>query len=207
MARLTLANPWATSAALRGVGAWEYLVRREGRKARCAAALAMGLAGSIAPFVIAEEPESAIKAAYLTKFAPFVVWPATAYANAKAPLVICVQGADPFGGELDRLSAGKRMGPHPIIVRRIETLAPDSGCHIAYVAGSPAQPAAAALKAVAQAPVLTVTDEEIPGGGKGIVRLFLSNGRVRFAIDPHMASRAGLTISSKLRALAMEPGR
>jgi YfiR/HmsC-like len=166
----------------------------------------MSLAGSIAS-AMAEAPESAIKAAYLTKFAPFVVWPATAYPSAKAPLVICVQCADPFGGELDRLSAGKSMGPHPIIVRRIETLAPDSGCHIAYVAGSPAQPAAAALKAVAQAPVLTVTDEESPGGGKGIVRLFLSNGRVRFAIDPGMASRAGLTISSKLRALAMEPGR
>lgn len=182
-------------------------MRVEGRKARCATALAMSLAGWIAPSVIAEAPESAVKAAYLTKFAPFVVWPATAYSNANAPLVICVQGADPFGGELERLSAGKRLGSHPIIVRRVETLEPDSGCHIAYVAGSPAQPASAALKAVAQAPVLTVTDEESPGGGKGIVRLFLSNGRVRFAIDPDMASRAGLTISSKLRALAMEPGR
>ena len=39
-----------------------------------------------------------VKAAYLAKFAPFVVWPQTAFANPSAPLVLCVQGDDPFGG-------------------------------------------------------------------------------------------------------------
>jgi hypothetical protein len=169
---------------------------------RRASALAVGLGGLAASLVWADPPESAVEAAYLAKFAPFVVWPSGAYGAPDAPLVICVQGFDPFGEVLDRLSTGRRLGSHPIIVRRIETLDPDSGCHIAYVGGSPAQPAAAAIKAVAQAPVLTVTDDESRGGGKGIVRLFLSHGRVRFAIDVEMAKRAGLTISSKLRALA-----
>jgi len=91
------------------------------------------------------------------------------------------------------------------VVRRIDALSADGGCQIAYVGGSPSQPAAAALKAVAQAPVLTVTDEESRGGGKGIVQLFWTSGRVRFTIDADMAARAGLRISSRLMALGAGP--
>jgi hypothetical protein len=175
-------------------------VGRTGRSARWGAALAICLASAIA---IAEpSSESAREAAYLIKFAPFVGWPLTAYANAEAPLVICVQGADPFGAALDRVVKGQHVGRHPIIVARIDTLGADSGCHIAYVGGSPAQTSSAALKAVGASPVLTVTDAESRGGGKGIVHLFLSHGRMRFSIDSARAQAAGLSISSKLLSLS-----
>ena len=177
-------------------------MRIEGRAERWGTALAIALAGGLARADPPASPPAAIEAAYLTRFAPFVRWPAQVLGPADAPLVICVQGADPFGESLDRASAGQRMGSHPIVVRRIEALGADSGCQIAYVGGSPAQPTAAALKAVAQAPVLTVTDEE-SRGGRGIVQLFWMKGRVRFAIDADMAARAGLTISSKMMALGM----
>ena len=180
-------------------------MRIEGRVVRWgAAALAVTLAGAVAHAQPATALPAATEAAYLAKFAPFVAWPAKTLGAVDSPLVICVQGADPFGDALDRASAGQRMGSHPIVVRRIEALDPDSGCQIAYIGGSSAQPAAAALKAVAQAPVLTVTDED-SRGGKGIVQLFWMNGRMRFAIDPDMAARAGLSISSKLMALGAGP--
>jgi len=182
-------------------------VRFEGRTKRCGAALAIALAGGLtrAQAPTPATAPTAIEAAYLPKFAPFVVWPAQAWVAPDAPLVICVQGADPFADALDRASAGQRMGSHPIVVRRIDALSADGGCQIAYVGGSPSQPAAAALKAVAQAPVLTVTDEESRGGGKGIVQLFWTSGRVRFTIDADMAARAGLRISSRLMALGAGP--
>ena len=182
-------------------------MRFEGRTKRCGAALAIALAGGLtrAQAPTPATAPTAIEAAYLPKFAPFVVWPAQAWVVPDAPLVICVQGADPFADALDRASAGQRMGSHPIVVRRIDALSADSGCQIAYVGGSPSQPAAAALKAVAQAPVLTVTDEESRGGGKGIVQLFWTSGRVRFTIDADMAARAGLRISSRLMALGAGP--
>lgn len=187
-------------------------MRSEGRLQRWGAALAIAFAGGLAraepsattPPATPPVP-TVVEAAYLPKFAPFVVWPPQALGAADAPLVICVQGADPFGDALDRASAGQRLGSHPIVVRRIEALDADSGCQIAYVGGSAAQPAAAALKAVAQAPVLTVTDEGSRGGGKGIVQLFWMNGRVRFAIDGDMAAKAGLAISSQLMALGTGP--
>jgi hypothetical protein len=170
-----------------------------------AAALAFGMAGGLAS---AESPplERAVKAAYLAKFAPFVVWPEAAFAAPNAPLVLCVQGDDPFDGMLDRLTAGESVGAHPVIVRRMPRLDPDSRCQIAYLAGSSAQSPAAALKAVEGQPVLTVTDAEA-GGEKGIVHLVLVGGRVRFMIDAGKAGQAQLGISSKLLALAVEVKR
>jgi YfiR/HmsC-like len=168
-------------------------------------ALAACLAG---PAATAAGPslELAVKAAYLAKFAPFVVWPEGAFAAPNAPLVLCVQGDDPFDGMLDRLTAGESVGPHPVVVRRLPRLDPASGCQIAYLAGSSAQSPAAALKAVEGQPVLTVTDAEA-GGGQGIVHLVLVGGRVRFMIDAEKAGQSQLGISSKLLALAVEVKR
>jgi hypothetical protein len=173
---------------------------------RWAAALIGCLAGEVAAAAPPPPLELAVKAAYLAKFAPFVVWPQSAFSTPSAPLVLCVQGDDPFDGMLDRLTAGQSVGPHTVIVRRLPRLDPDSGCQIAYLAGSSAQSPAAALKAVEGQPVLTVTDAE-SGGGKGIVNLVLVGGRVRFTIDAEKAGQSQLGISSKLLALAVEVKR
>ena len=154
------------------------------------------------------QPEvAAVKAAYLARLAPFVYWPTSLFAQPNDPLVLCVQGDDPFGGRLDQLTAGEGVGSHPIIVRRLPRLDADSGCQIAYLGGSPAQSQAAALKALDGKPVLTVTDGDAEGGGKGIVHFVLISGRVRFEIDAGRADQSGLAISSKLLALASDVKR
>ena len=165
----------------------------------------------VARTAVAANPplELEVKAAYLAKFAPFVVWPQTAFASPSAPLVLCVQGDDPFGGLLDRLIQGQSVGAHPVVVRRMARLASDSGCQIAYLAGSAAQSQAEALRVVSGQPVLTVTDADgdSDSNGKGIVRLILIDGRVRFMIDAGRAGQSGLAISSKLLALAADVKR
>lgn len=172
-----------------------------------AAAFALCLTGQLASAAAPANPEVvAVKAAYLAKFAPFVVWPEAAFAAPNAPLVLCVQGDDPFGAALDKLTAGQSVGAHPVIVRRMARLDPDSRCQIVYLAGSSAQSPAAALKVVEGQPVLTVTDAEA-GAEKGIVHLVLIDGRVRFMIDAAKAGQCQLGISSKLLALAVEVKR
>ncbi len=188
-----------TATPLRKRSVWRALRRS------LASALALCLAGTHATAAPSAQ-EVAVKAAYLAKFAPFVVWPEAAFAASNAPLVLCVQGDDPFGGALDRLTAGQSVGAHPVIVRRMPRLDPDSGCQIAYLAGSSVQSPAAALKVVEGQPVLTVTDAEA-GGEKGIVHLVLIDGRVRFMIDAGKAGQSQLGISSKLLALAVEVKR
>ena len=150
--------------------------------------------------------EYAVKATYLYKLAPFVAWPAESLGDSGQPLSICIQGADPFGALLDRGVAGQRVGARQISVRRMARIDSHSGCQIAYVAGSPVQTVAQALDAVQQSPVLTVTDDA-RSPTRGIFHLVLEGGKVRFSIDAARAEMSGLTISSKLLALALEVRR
>ena len=156
----------------------------------------------------ADEPLAlAVKATYLYKLAPFVTWPAAAWADPAAPLVICIQGRDPFGAVIDRAVAGQRLGGRPVIVRRLPHVDTASGCHIVYIGGSDAQPESTALRDIGKAPVLTVTDEDRGPGASGDVHLVLMDGRVRFLIDNGQAQQQGLAISSKLLALALKVRR
>ncbi|HEX4198489.1 MAG TPA: YfiR family protein [Caulobacteraceae bacterium] len=140
-----------------------------------------------------------IKAAYLYKFAPFVVWPGPPPA-ADAPFAVCVVGADPFGSVLDRAVAGQKVGARPIIVRRLAAAARDMPCQIAFLAGGRGQGVKDELAALHGAPVLTVTDG---GAAAGVVDFAIAQGRVRFRIDDETAAEDGLTISSKLLSLAV----
>jgi hypothetical protein len=144
--------------------------------------------------------ELAVKATYLYKFAPFVEWPAAAFATPSSDFNLCVVGDDPFGDVLDRAVTGQRAGEHPIVVRRLARAAP--GCHILYAASSSAQPMRDILQAVRGTAVLTVTDQA-QDGAKGIVNLIVQENKVRFEIDDRAASENGLVISSKLLSLAV----
>jgi hypothetical protein len=103
---------------------------------------------------------------------------------------------------LDQAIAGQRIGMRPIAIRRHQTAARDSGCHIMFLAGSPAQSIAEAIAAVRGTPVLTVTDAMANGGARGIIEFVIENNRVRFNIDDQAAAANGLVISSQLLNLA-----
>lgn len=178
------------------------------------------LVGALAASFIAPGPASArasleypVKAAYLSKFAPFAEWPAGAFGQPGSPFAVCVVGDDPFGSAIDNAVAGQFLGQRPIVVRRLARLERGSACHVAYVAGSRAQSVAESLAAVRGAGVLTVTDSSRPGGVRGIVHFVIKDNRVRFHIDDQAAAQNGIAISSKLLSLALsvksrrEPGR
>lgn len=163
-----------------------------------AAALAAGTGAGAAR---AQPLETAVKAAFLPKFAPYVAWPASATPAPGAPYMLCVVGRDPFGALVDEAVAGERIGPSPIMVRRLDRVDRGAGCHLAFLGGSGSQPVAAALDGLEGAPVLTVTDARI-AKRRGMVHFELRGGRVRFHIDDAAAARSGLGLSSKLLALA-----
>lgn len=144
---------------------------------------------------------SEVKAAYLLKFGAFVDWPQEANA-ANAPIVLCIVGRDGVSTVIGRQAAGAQVGARPVTLRRLETLSAESGCHIAYLAGSHDQPVADALHAVASTPVLTITDSD-HGEARGMIHFAMQQSRVRFHIDSGAAARSGLSLSSKLLALAL----
>lgn len=146
--------------------------------------------------------EAAIKANYLYKFTPFVTWPPTAFASATSPFNLCILGIDPFGEALDAAARNQQVSGHPVVVRRLAKPEGLLACHLIYTGAGRGQGPADILQPVARRPVLTVT-EDAPGAPPGIIRFVLLQGRVRFMVDAPAAQSAGLTISSKLLALAV----
>jgi len=165
-----------------------------------AAAAAAQLA--LAPAARAEVSETTVKAAFLPRFARYVTWPPAAMPKGSEPFVLCVIGGDPFGAMLDQAARSQSVDGRRIVVRRLDSAAGAEGCHIAFVDGSRSQPTGQLLAALARKPVLTVTDAG-NGGQRGLIHFTVASGRVRFFIDQAGAAQRGLTISSRLLALAL----
>jgi hypothetical protein len=150
--------------------------------------------------------EYPVKAAFLYKFGSFVEWPADAFSDPRAPLQLCVVGRDPFGQILDGVVQGQTVGGRPIKVRRLSAVSAASGCHIAYLGGSPDQSVSAAAKALSGAPVLTIA-EGSSGGERAAIEFVVKANRVRFRVDMRPTAASRLSISSKLLNLAVEVAR
>ena len=148
---------------------------------------------------LAEPTDTAVKAAFLPRFARYVTWPAAAVPKGSDPFVLCEIGGDPFGAMLDDAARSQIIDGRRIVVRRLESAAEADGCQIAYVVGGRESQIIAALGGK---PVLTVTDSA-NGSQRGIIHFTIAGGRVRFYIDQAAASQRGIQISSRLLALAV----
>ena len=150
--------------------------------------------------------EYAVKANYLVRFTAFVEWPPAALGPRSAPVDICVLGEAPFGGSLEQSAVGQAVNGRPVRVRHLDRIEARSGCHVAYIGRGSEQSTSEALRALADAPVLTVTDAR-RDGERGVIHFVVSDNRVRFHVDEARASRSHLSISSRLLSLALSVRR
>lgn len=148
---------------------------------------------------VAQPTDTAIKAQFLPRFARYVTWPGAAMPKGADPFVLCVIGDDPFGGQLDDAARSQLVDGRRIVVRRMDSAAGADACQIAFVDGARTT---SLLSAIGRKPVLTVTDAS-EGDPRGIIHFVVSGGRVRFFIDEAAATQRGLSISSRLLALAL----
>lgn len=143
--------------------------------------------------------EYSVKANYLVRFAAFVEWPDTAFSRPQSPVVICVAGRDPFGATLDNAARAQTAFGRTLTVRRPASADAVSGCHILYVGRG----AVSLIPQATQRPgLLLVTDSATPSD-RGMIHFVVADARVRFHIDQRMATRSGLSISSRLLNLAL----
>ena len=144
--------------------------------------------------------ESAIKAAFLYKFADFVEWPPRTFLSPDQPLVIGVSGDEEVAADLEQLVAA-RSDVRPVAVRRLQEAAPASGVHVLFL-GSRREPRLHEAIDAVKGPVLIVTEQ--PGALQlGSVLNFSSDaGRIRFSASLTAAESHGLKLSSRLLAVA-----
>lgn len=143
-------------------------------------------------------PEHELKAALTYKLAKFVTWPAER--ELKSTFELCVLGAHPFGSALDGIEK-LTIKDRPIVVRAIEALDP-AACDLLFIAESESESLPELLAALADAPVLTVSDMERFAKRGGIVELQSRDNRIGFEINVAAYRRAGLVVSSQLLQLA-----
>jgi hypothetical protein len=166
------------------------------------AALLLALALVAPGAAVAQPSEGAVKAAFLPRFARYVTWPVSAIPAGSEPFVLCLIGGDPFGSAIDDAARSQSIDGRRIVVRRLSSTSGAGGCQIAFVTGTRGQPVGQILAGLAGKPILTVTDSS-NGGQRGMIHFTMVNDRVRFFIDEAQAAQRGLSISSRLLALAV----
>lgn len=161
--------------------------------------LAWALLMLLPAVALAQPTDTAVKAAFLPRFARYVTWPSAAMPRGSDPFVLCLIGSDPFGPMLDEAARSQSIDGRRIVVRRKDSVAGAETCQIAYVGGGRS---GQLLAEIGAKPVLTVTDAE-NGGHRGVIHFVIAGGRVRFFIDQAAATQRGLQVSSRLLALAL----
>lgn len=143
-----------------------------------------------------------VKAAFLYNFVKFTEWPASAFRDEKAPIVLGIYGQDPFGPELDRMLEEKTAYGRPFEVRRLRLPRDAASCHVVFIANAVADSLPAVALAIGERSVLTVG--ESPGFALrgGHINFVVENNRVLFEINVEQSMSSSLKISSQLLRLA-----
>ena len=155
----------------------------------------------LAPASPAQTTEYAVKAAYLFNFINFTEWPASAFEGPSDPFQICLVGGDPFGAVIDDAMRGEAVLGHPLAVRRVRVAGPLDGCHLVFIPASVANPGAV-LRALGNAPVLTVGESEAFWRAGGMLRFDMQETHVRFDANGKAAEDKGLRLSARLMQVA-----
>jgi hypothetical protein len=165
-------------------------------------ALAWALVAAVPAQTLNGPRESAVKAAFLIKFASFVDWPSSALPRPGEPLVIGVLGDDGLFADLEQLAQGQTVNGRPVHALRLRDLpAPDERVQILYIAAATEARLRDLVPRVA-GPVLVVTQSEGALALGAALNFVLRRGRLRFEASPHAAAAHGLKLSSRLLAVA-----
>jgi hypothetical protein len=154
-------------------------------------------------------PEYQIKAYFLLNFAQFVEWPAKAFRDKQAPLLIGVLGEDPFGSQLDDAVRGGKIGLRPLLVRRFSRVDEIAECHILFISASESGQLENILTRLKGRNLLTVGDTDAFNRLGGMVRFVTEDNKIRLRINVKAARASELVISSKLirPAMIFNPGK
>ncbi|MDH5639743.1 MAG: YfiR family protein [Nitrospira sp.] len=151
--------------------------------------------------------ESVLKAAFLYHFAKFVEWPEEALPRESDPFTICVIGEPRMAEAASQFVKDKQIHGRTVVARAATSVTDIEGCHLLFVDATVRQMEKLRAISDSTSPVLTVGESDRFLSHGGMIKLFVEDGKLRFAISPQAAERAQLKISSKLLALGKITGR
>ncbi|HWL61551.1 MAG TPA: YfiR family protein [Steroidobacteraceae bacterium] len=160
--------------------------------------MAMLVAGGAQGRAAEAYPDTAVKAAFLLRFAEYVEWPAAP----PEEFVIAVLDTTGMAAQL-REFATRQLHGRPVRVRAVNSFAAARGAQILYV-GSSGREELRSLSRTGSPPGMLIVSDVRQGLAHGSTINFLdADGRVRFEASLESASRAGLKISAELLSVAV----
>lgn len=146
--------------------------------------------------------ERKVKAAFLYKFLGYTEFPASAFADPAAPVVIGVVEADELAAELARIVAGRTVQARPIAVKQFKEHEAPAGVHLLFIGGTDGTRLRSVLKAAQPAPMLVVTEAEHGLRQGSVINFKIVDERVRFDISLEAADKNSVKLSSRLLTVA-----
>lgn len=149
----------------------------------------------------ARQLERSVKAAFLYKFLSYTEFPASAFADAAAPVVIGVVGADALAAELSRIVTGRTVGTRPIAVRTLKEGESPDGVHLLFL-GAASTASTGKLMKAAQQPMLVVTEADNGLAYGSMINFRIIDQRVRFDVSLEAVDKHNIKLSSRLLTVA-----
>lgn len=145
--------------------------------------------------------ERSVKAAYLYKFLGYTDFPASAFSDASAPIVIGVLGSDDMAAELQRTVSGRTVNGRPLTVRSVHE-GEGAAVHLLFVAGSDCGRVARALRQAPAGPILSVSECDNGLAAGSTINFKVIEQHVRFDVALDAAEKSNIKLSSRLLSVA-----
>jgi hypothetical protein len=148
----------------------------------------------------ASAPADQVKAAFVLNFAKFATWPEPTGGSAP-PLSVCAVKPSPVGEAL-AAEEGRRVAGRELRVDFVRLPGRLAGCRLLYVPRMEDLRLRRTLAALAELPVLTVSDQPGFVDAGGMIGLVQVEARLRFEVNLNAVAAAGLRLDPKLLRLA-----
>ncbi len=178
-----------------------------------AAAIVAAATTSLAASEVDRRKAATVKAAYVLNFLRYAQWPATAFENPVAPIVVTQVGDCEVGSVLpDVIGRAEPIDGHPLALRRV--VAPDAApdrdaflrsiedSHLVFVCPCADEGVRAIVEHVRGREVLTVGDAPDFAERGGMIGFVLQRDRIVFEANPQAIHASTVTISAKVLKLA-----
>ena len=142
-----------------------------------------------------------VKVAYLVNFARYIRWPASAFADSSAPIIIALEDSHPLAKSLNNITAARTADGRDIVFQTFSSMPDLRQIHILYV-GDDSRIFREINKLNIVNPILTVGDAATFIESGGIIRLAEEDDRIIFYVSRDMAENVGLNIHYKVLEMA-----
>src|SRR6266481_5133656 len=154
----------------------------------CCLGLCIILANGVSMKMQAQDIEEyQLKAAFLLNFIKFISWP---HADVSSRLTVCIVSAKDVAEALEAVTRGKSAAGRQVVVQELRSPAPLETCQLLFI-GSQGKKVEEILEEARNLPIVTVSEDD---------KFLRRGGMINFVA----ASRAGISISSKLLQLAIK---